>query len=53
MSQKDRFDLEDMLHGSQYDRIVMMTTYAAPIGKNGSVSYDYKVVTKSNKIKKK
>ncbi|WJH35957.1 immune inhibitor A [Paenibacillus sp. CC-CFT747] len=51
MSEKDILDLRDMLHSSQYSRIVMMTTYAAPEGKNGSVSYDYSVVMKSDKKK--
>ncbi|MBD0378834.1 choice-of-anchor J domain-containing protein [Paenibacillus sedimenti] len=53
MSEQDRIDLREMLHSSQYDRILMMTTYAAPEGKNGSVSYDYKVEMKSNKTKVK
>jgi hypothetical protein len=53
MSEKDQIDLRDMLHSSQYERIVMMTTYAEPEGKNGSVSYDYNVVMKSNKVKAK
>lgn len=51
MSEQDQVDLRDMIHSSQYDHIVMMTTYAAPEGKNGSVSYDYDVVMKSDKKK--
>jgi immune inhibitor A len=51
MSDKDQADLRDMLHSSQYERIVMMTTYAAPEGKNGSVTYEYNVEMKSNKVK--
>jgi immune inhibitor A len=51
MSDQDQIDLRDMLHSSQYERIVMMTTYAAPEGKNGSVTYDYNVEMKSNKVK--
>ena len=51
MSEQDQIDLRDMLHSSQYDHIVMMTTYAAPEGKNASVTYDYDVVMKSDKKK--
>lgn len=46
MSQSDRVELADMLHSSKYDRVVMMTTYAAPEGTNNSVTYDYDVVMK-------
>ncbi|MFD0693190.1 choice-of-anchor J domain-containing protein [Paenibacillus sp. GCM10027628] len=53
MSAQDQLDLREMLHSSQYDQILMMTTYAAPEGKNGSVTYDYKVEMKSNKTKVK
>ncbi|MFD2610938.1 choice-of-anchor J domain-containing protein [Paenibacillus gansuensis] len=52
MSAQDRLDLRTMLHNTQYERIVMMTTYAAPEGKNGSVTYDYSVGLKSNKKNK-
>ncbi|MFC5648754.1 choice-of-anchor J domain-containing protein [Paenibacillus solisilvae] len=51
MSEQNQIDLRDMIHNSKYDHIVMMTTYAAPEGKNGSVTYDYDVVMKSNKKK--
>lgn len=51
MSEKDRIDLRDMLHSSQYEKIVMMVTYAAPEGKNGSISYEYNVEMKSSKTK--
>ncbi|MFK7691696.1 choice-of-anchor J domain-containing protein [Paenibacillus sp. HJGM_3] len=51
MSEQDLADLRDMLHNSSYERIVMMTTYAAPVGKNGSVTYDYNVEMKTNKTK--
>lgn len=51
MSERDQVDLREMLKSSSYERIVMMTTYAAPEGKNGSVTYDYKVEMKSNKTK--
>jgi hypothetical protein len=53
MSEQDKADLRDMLHSSKYERIVMMTTYAAPLGKNGSVPYEYSVQLKSNKSKTK
>jgi len=46
MSESDRIELADMLHSSKYDRIVMMTTYAAPEGTSNSVTYDYNVVMK-------
>lgn len=51
MSEQDKADLRDMLHSSKYERIVMMTTFAAPEGKNGSVPYEYSVEMKSNKTK--
>jgi immune inhibitor A len=47
MSEHDRIDLRDMLRSSSYDRIVMMTTYAAPAGTNASATYEYTVVKKS------
>ncbi|WP_127532979.1 choice-of-anchor J domain-containing protein [Paenibacillus kobensis] len=46
MSESDRIELTDLLHGNKYDRIIMMTTYAAPEGTRNSVSYDYDVVLK-------
>ncbi|CAM3634761.1 choice-of-anchor J domain-containing protein [Cohnella lubricantis] len=46
MSESDRVELADMLRSSKYDRIVMMTTYAAPEGTSNSVTYDYDVVMK-------
>ncbi|MBB6669480.1 immune inhibitor A domain-containing protein [Cohnella nanjingensis] len=49
MSEKDRIDLADMIHGAQYDKVVMMTTFAAPAGTNNSVPYEYNVVMKNNK----
>ncbi|WP_336788915.1 choice-of-anchor J domain-containing protein [Paenibacillus sp. MMO-177] len=48
MSQSTRIELADMLHSSKYDRIIMMTTYAAPEGTVSSVPYNYDVVLKSN-----
>lgn len=40
-------DLRNMLNSSDYEKIVMLTTYAAPQGTNGSADYDYEVVMKS------
>ncbi|RUS48021.1 immune inhibitor A domain-containing protein [Cohnella sp. AR92] len=53
MSEADRIELADLLHSSNYERIVMMTTYAAPEGTNGSVPYDYEVVMKDTGKKNK
>lgn len=53
MSNQDRIDLTDMLHGNQYDRVVMMTTFAAPAGTNNSVNYEFSVVTKSKNDEEK
>jgi immune inhibitor A len=47
MSEAKRIDLGKMLHSSEYERIVMMTTYAAPEGTNASVNYEYDVVMKN------
>ncbi|TFE25987.1 immune inhibitor A domain-containing protein [Cohnella luojiensis] len=47
MSEDKLIDLGKMLRGSEYERIVMMTTYAAPEGTNASVSYEYEVVMKN------
>ncbi|WP_052339392.1 immune inhibitor A domain-containing protein [Gorillibacterium massiliense] len=48
MSESDRIELGDLLHSSKYDRIIMMTTYAAPEGTSNSVPYNYDVVLKNN-----
>lgn len=53
MSEQDRIDLRDMVHSSSYEKIVMMTTYAAPEGTNGSVNYEYDVVMKDSGKKNK
>lgn len=52
MSEADRLEIGGMLRSSQYDRIVMMTTFAAPEGTNSSVTYDYEVVMKKTGKKK-
>lgn len=52
MSESDRVELADLLRSSKYDRIVMMTTFAAPEGTANSVPYDYDVVLKSTGKKK-
>jgi immune inhibitor A len=51
MSKADQADLRDLVHSSEYDQIIMMTTYAAPEGNNGSVTYDYTVEMKTKKTK--
>jgi hypothetical protein len=53
MSESDRVDLRDMLRSAQFEKVVMMVTYAAPEGKNGSVNYSYDVVMNSAKNKVK
>ncbi|WP_052475814.1 choice-of-anchor J domain-containing protein [Cohnella kolymensis] len=53
MSEQDRIDLRDMVHSSEYSKIVMMTTFAAPAGTNGSVNYEYDVVMKDSTKKTK
>lgn len=53
MSESDQIDLRNMIHGNQFEKIIMMTTYVAPEGTNASASYDYEVVEKTNKNKKK
>ncbi|MBW5448593.1 peptidase M6 [Cohnella sp. CFH 77786] len=53
MSEQDRIDLADMIRGSQYGKVVMMTTFAAPAGTNNSVPYEYTVVMKNDKDAKK
>ncbi|MCC3371503.1 choice-of-anchor J domain-containing protein [Cohnella sp. REN36] len=49
MSESDRIDLADMIHSAQFDKVVMMTTFAAPAGTNNAVQYDYDVVMKNSK----
>ncbi|HEU4964576.1 MAG TPA: choice-of-anchor J domain-containing protein [Bacilli bacterium] len=44
-------DLRNMLHSNEFSKVVMLTTYAAPQGTNGTVDYDYEVLNKSNKKK--
>lgn len=51
MSESDRLDLKNMLQSAEFEKVIMMTTYAAPEGKNGSVGYTYDVTMKSNKSK--
>jgi immune inhibitor A len=53
MSEQDRIDLRDMVHSSEYSKIVMMTTFVAPEGTNGSVNYEYDVVMKDSSKKSK
>jgi immune inhibitor A len=48
MSEQDRIDLGNLLRSSQYERIVMMTTFAAPEGTNNQVNYEYNVVYKDD-----
>jgi len=48
MSESDRLDLKQMLQGGQYEKLVMATTYAAPVGKPGAVPYDFTVVNKKD-----
>lgn len=51
MSESDRLDLKNMFQSAEFEKVIMMTTYAAPEGKNGSVGYTYEVTMKSNKSK--
>ncbi|WP_180960222.1 immune inhibitor A domain-containing protein [Neobacillus cucumis] len=53
MSEADRLDLKNMLRSAEFEKVVMMTTYAAPEGKNGSVDYNYDVVMKNTSKKSK
>ena len=52
MKDQDRIDLRKMLKDTKnYDRIIMMVTYAAPQGKAGDAPYEYEVVKKRSKKK--
>ncbi len=54
MKDQDRIDLRKMLKDTKnYDRIIMMVTYAAPQGKAGDAPYEYEVVKKRSKKKMK
>jgi len=53
MSESDRVELADLLRSSKYERILMMTTFAAPEGTNNSVPYQYEVVMKDTGKKDK
>lgn len=49
MTDGDRIDLADMIHSAEFEKVVMMTTFAAPPGTNNSAPYEYEVVMKNKK----
>jgi immune inhibitor A len=53
MKESDRIDLGNMLHSSQFEKVVMMVTYTTDSGKGGSVPFEYEVVNKSSNNKTK
>lgn len=53
MSDSDQIDLRNMIHGNQFEKIIMMTTFVAPEGTNANATYDYEVVEKTKSNKKK
>ncbi|MGB8956433.1 MAG: hypothetical protein WCC10_13750 [Tumebacillaceae bacterium] len=52
MQDTDRKDLGNMLRSSDYEKIVMMVTFATEDGHGPSVPFDYQVVYKDNRHKK-